>query len=134
MSRIAIATLIALAIAVTQTSVAIAQLYGNRLASKDGKWLLPVASLQLTNTEIDHINRRSVQAWDITAPQGTPIFPIEAGVIEYAGCNNSGRYGCWTLIRHDSGVKTIMGHMVNGSITMKAGQRISQWDIVGQVG
>jgi hypothetical protein len=75
-----------------------------------------------------------VQAWDITAPQGTPIFPIEDGVVEYAGCNNRGGYGCWTYIRHDSGSKTIMGHMVNGSITVKAGQRVTQWDVVGQVG
>lgn len=111
-----------------------AQLYSNRLASKDGKWLLPVASLHLTSTERDHIGRGSVQAWDITAPKGTPIYPIEDGVVEYAGCNNRGGYGCWTYIRHDSGVKTIMAHMIQGSITVKAGQRVSQWDVVGQTG
>ena len=71
-----------------------APLYGQRLASKDGKWLLPVASLHLTSTESDHIKRGSVQAWDITAPKGTPIFPIADGVVEYAGCNNKGGYGC----------------------------------------
>lgn len=111
-----------------------APLYGQRLASKDGKWLLPVASLHLTSTESDHIKRGSVQAWDITAPKGTPIFPIADGVVEYAGCNNKGGYGCWTYIRHAGGVHTIMGHMVQGSITVQSGQSVSQWDVVGQVG
>lgn len=130
----AAAVIIAVMVAMLTPAIALAQLYGNRLASKDGKWLLPVASLHLTSTEADHIRRGSVQAWDITAPKGTPIFPIADGVIEYAGCDNKGGYGCWTYIRHEGGIHTIMGHMIQGSIVVKAGQQVSQWDVVGQVG
>lgn len=129
----AAAVIIAVMVMLTPDT-ALAQLYGNRLASKDGKWLLPVASLHLTSTEADHIRRGSVQAWDITAPKGTPIFPIADGVVEYAGCDNKGGYGCWTYIRHEGGIHTIMGHMIQGSIVVKAGQQVSQWDVVGQVG
>lgn len=110
------------------------QLYGQRLSSKDGRWLLPVATLHLGSTEADHIRRGSVQAWDLIAPLGSPVFPIADGVIEYAGCNNKGGYGCWTYIKHAGGIHTIMGHCVQGSILVKSGQTVTQWTPVCQVG
>lgn len=102
-------------------------LYSNRLASKDGKWLLPVATLHLGSTERDHLNRGSVQAWDLIAPKGAPVFPIASGIVEYAGCNNKGGYGCWTYIRHAGGIKTIMAHCIHGSVMVRDGQAVTQW-------
>jgi murein DD-endopeptidase MepM/ murein hydrolase activator NlpD len=118
-------------------TVAMAQqggLYSNRLLSKDGKWLLPVATLHLGSTERDHLNRGSVQAWDLVAPGGSPVFPIASGIVEYAGCNNRGGYGCWTFIRHAGGIKTIMAHCIEGSIRVASGQAVEQWTVVCQVG
>lgn len=116
------------------TTVNAQSLYGQRLASKDGKWLLPVATLHLGSTEADHIRRGSVQAWDLIAPLGSPVFPIADGVIEYAGCDNRGGYGCWIFTKHSGGIRTIMGHCVQGSILVKAGQTVTQWTPVCQVG
>lgn len=110
------------------------RLYGDRLPSKDGRWLLPVATLHLGSNERDHINRGSVQAWDLIAPSGSPVFPIADGVVKYAGCDNKGGYGCWLYIEHAGGIKTIMGHCTHGSITVKTGQSVKQWDVVCTVG
>lgn len=126
--------IVAIALSFAASPAQAQQLYGQRLASKDGKWLLPVATLHLGSTEADHIRRGSVQAWDLIAPLGSPVFPIADGVVEYAGCNNKGGYGCWTYIKHAGGIRTIMGHCVQGSILVKSGQTVTQWTPVCQVG
>ena len=130
----AAAVIIAVMVMLAPDTALAQQLYGKRLASRDGKWLLPVATLHLGSTEQDHINRGSVQAWDLIAPLGSPVFPITAGVVEYAGCDNRGGYGCWLYIRHEGGIHTIMGHCNQGSITVKNGQAVTQWDVVCTVG
>ena len=107
--------------------------YGQRLQGANG-WLLPVASRLLGSTSQDHIGRGSVLAWDVSASVGTPIFPIADGVVEYAGCNNAGGYGCWAYINHGNGYKAIYAHIAQGGVFVKGGQKVSQWDVIGQVG
>lgn len=111
-----------------------ARLYGDRLLSKDGRWLLPVATLHLGSDEKDHLSRGSVQAWDLVAPLNSVVFPIADGKVEYAGCDNKGGYGCWLYIRHETGIHTIMGHCVKGSILVKNGDQVTQWTPVCKTG
>ena len=128
------AIVIALVIVTTLSSEAEAQSpYGRRLVGRGGL-ALPVASRLLSSDAHMHVGRGSVLAWDINAPLGSPIFPIAPGTVIYAGCNNAGGYGCWTLISHGDGLKSIMGHMVAGSITVKAGDRVGINTMVGRVG
>lgn len=112
---------------------AIAQTYGQRLQGANG-WLLPVASRLLGSTSQDHLNRGSVLAWDVSAAVGSPIFPIATGKVEYAGCNNDGGYGCWVYINHGGGYRAIYAHLAQGSVFVKSGQTVGQWDVIGQVG
>jgi hypothetical protein len=131
MKRLAAITVVVLCLF---PSVAIAQgTYGQRVASRDGKWLLPVASNMLGSHEHDHKMRDSVDAWDVTASVGSPVFPIADGVVEYAGENNAGGYGAWLLINHGN-AKAIYAHCLSGSIRVKRGDKVTAWTQICNVG
>lgn len=107
--------------------------YGTRLQSKDGRWMLPVATRINGSDEEKHTGRGSVLAWDLVAPLNSPVYAMGPGKVEYAGCNNDGGYGCWLLINHGE-FKAIYGHMVTGSIPVKAGQQVDANTVIGKVG
>jgi hypothetical protein len=110
---------------------------GGRVLSRDGKWLTPVANPLLSSDENDHLRRGSVNAWDLTVPLGTPVYPMAAGTVEYAGCNNAGGYGCWVIIRHEDGYSSIYAHLMDeggGSVWVKTGERVTPWTVLGRVG
>lgn len=107
--------------------------YGQRVASRDGRWLSPVASRLIGSNEQDHLNRGSVYAWDWSASVGTPIFPLADGVVILASTANEGGYGHWMYIRHGD-YEMVYAHMSPGSMRFKAGDKVKQWDIIGQVG
>jgi len=107
-----------------------------RLASKDGRWLTPVGSRILSSDAAAHRKRGSVPAWDISAPEGSWVMPMAPGEVVYSGCNNAGGYGCWVWVRHDddNDTSSIYCHLLSDSLTKEAGDRVSQWDVIGQVG
>ncbi len=92
-------------------------LTGGRLLANNGRWLTPVANPVLSSDEDDHLHRGSVDAWDLSAPLGSAVYPMSAGTVLYAGCNNAGGYGCWAFIQHDDGYNSIYGHMINEAKT-----------------
>jgi hypothetical protein len=122
------------------TTPAAAQMWpavGGRAVSRDGQWLAPVVNPLLSSDEDDHLARGSVNAWDLSVPLGTPVYPMAAGTVEYAGCNNAGGYGCWALIRHTSGYSSIYAHMLDeggGKIWVRTGQQVLMWTVLGRVG
>lgn len=105
-----------------------------RLVSKDGQWLAPVASTVLSSDGADHLARRSVLAWDLNAPEGTPVYPMAAGRVSYASCGNEGGYGCWVMIDHPDGYQSVYCHFQNGSISVAVGQAVTPWTPIGRVG
>ncbi|RIK42419.1 MAG: hypothetical protein DCC55_08960 [Chloroflexi bacterium] len=110
---------------------------GGRALSRDGRWLAPVSNPLLSSDEYDHLNRGSVNAWDLTVPLGTPVYAMAAGEVEYAGCNNAGGYGCWALIQHGDGYSSIYAHLMDeggGTIWVKSGARVTPWTVLGRVG
>lgn len=107
--------------------------FGARLRSKDGKWLLPVATRLNGSDEEKHTGRGSVLAWDLVAPFNTPVYAMGPGKVEYAGCNNAGGYGCWLFINHGA-FKAVYGHMVSGSIKVRSGQAVDANTVIGNVG
>lgn len=110
---------------------------GGRAVSRDGRWLAPVANPLLSSDESDHLRRGSVNAWDLTVPLGTPVYPMATGTVEYAGCNNAGGYGCWVLLQHDDSYSSIYAHLMDeggGAVWVKAGQRVTPWTVLGRVG
>lgn len=122
----------------TSTPVA-AQLWpatSGRAPARDGKWLTPVAGGLLTSDEQDHLNRGSVFAWDISVPFGTTIYPMAAGRVSYAGCNNAGGYGCWVLVDHRDGYVSLYAHMIDegGRVRVETGDEVTPWTPLGRVG
>lgn len=123
-------------IAVVLPGQALAQdnLYGKRLVSIDGALALPVASVLLCSTAEQHLGRGSINAWDLCAPLGTPIFAAASGKVILANCGNQGGYGCWVKIDHGNGATSSYAHMIEGSIKVKPGDIVSQNTLLGQVG
>lgn len=118
------------------------RLYGDRLPSKDGKWLLPTPTLHLGSTDDDHVKRGSINSWDLVAPKGTPVYAARAGVVEAAGCNLYETrqwpimqgYGCAVSIKHGDGIVSQYGHCDTGSIVVKVGQQVDEWSLLCTVG
>lgn len=107
--------------------------YGQRIPSRDNRWLTPVASRLLSSDEHMHLGRGSVDAWDISAPLGSAIYPMGPGRVIVANCGNAGGYGCWVMVDHGS-MKSLYGHMISGSIRVQVGQQVDTWTILGRVG
>ncbi len=133
MWRIALMVAIFLSLLPTEATAQTTQT-APRIRSHSGAWLLPVATKVLCSDEQRHINRGSVRAWDLCAPYGSSVYPIADGIVVYAGCNNAGGYGCWTYINHGNGFYSIMAHMIAGSLTVRAGDRVRQHQEIGRVG
>jgi murein DD-endopeptidase MepM/ murein hydrolase activator NlpD len=68
---------------------------------------------------------------DFGAPCGTPIKAAGTGNVISAGFN-SGGYGNMTLINHGGGLSTLYGHQ--SSISVSAGQSVTQGQVIGYVG
>lgn len=102
--------------------------------------MLPVAGNLLCSDEQQHIHRGSVRAWDLCMPLGSSIYPLADGVVIFASpvsgpnCDNAGGYGCWVMIDYGNGFKSIFGHMIRGSITVRTGDRVKQNQPIGKVG
>ncbi len=69
---------------------------------------------------------------DFAAPTGTPIYAAGDGVVEKAGRN--GGYGNYVRIRHNSKLKTAYAHLHRIGKGVKAGTRVKQGQVIGQVG
>ncbi len=132
-------SLIVLAIIVGTPATAVAQWWpatNGRVTSYDGKWLTPVVGGILSSDEQDHLNRGSVYAWDVSVPLGTLVYPMAAGQVSYAGCNNAGGYGCWVLIDHKDGYLSLYAHLIDeaGRVRVQTGDQVTAWTPLGRVG
>ena len=67
---------------------------------------------------------------DYAAPHGTPIMSTANGVVEQTGYTSGN--GNYVKVRHNSTYSTQYLHM--SKILVKKGQRVSQGDVIGQVG
>lgn len=67
---------------------------------------------------------------DYSAAMGTPVMAAGDGVIVRAG--RSGGYGNLVEIRHPNGIITRYGHL--STIRVRAGQRVKQQEVIGNVG
>ncbi len=66
---------------------------------------------------------------DIAAPEGTPIFAADSGVVEYAGWKSG--YGNFIIINHGL-YKTAYGHL--SKIDVFVGQYVTRGELIGRVG
>ncbi len=69
---------------------------------------------------------------DYAAPSGTPVKAATDGVVVHAG--RKGGFGRTVVIKHDSGFKTLYGHLSRYAKRAKKGRRVSRGQVIGYVG
>ena len=69
---------------------------------------------------------------DYAAPTGTPIRTVSDGVVEFLG--TKGGYGNAIVVKHQNKYSTLYGHMSAFAAKLKAGDKVSQGDVIGFVG
>lgn len=74
--------------------------------------------------------RRPHLGLDFAAPKGTPVLASASGTVVVAGWN--GGFGKFVKLRHGNGYQTSYGHL--SRIRVKRGSRVSQGQIIGNVG
>lgn len=71
---------------------------------------------------------------DLGAPKGTPVYSATDGVVAHTGWGRThGGYGFYAAIQSGN-MLIIYGHMLEGSIPVSEGQRISKGTRIGSVG
>ena len=73
------------------------------------------------------------QAVDIANKSNPDIVASQGGTVTTAGWN-AGGYGNYVIIDHGNGYRTLYAHMLNNSMVVKAGQRVTQGQKLGLMG
>ncbi len=100
-----------------------------------GKFVWPVSGLYTITSYYG--NRRSGfhTGLDISgaSASGKLVLAAESGTVELVKFSNRS-YGNQVVINHGNGVKTRYAHMLDGSISVSVGQRVSRGQPIGRVG
>jgi len=67
---------------------------------------------------------------DISAPKGSPIYPVKEGIVEEVGFNRG--YGNYVRVKHDDGTVSLYAH--NESNLVKKGERVDPTTQIARVG
>lgn len=70
-------------------------------------------------------------ALDIANPNTPAILAADTGTVVYADCLRYG-YGCYIVIDHGNGYRTLYGHM--SAFSVSSGQNVSQGQKIGNMG
>lgn len=72
---------------------------------------------------------------DFSAPLGTPIHAVAAGVVTHAGSGGGagGWAGSYVVVLHDDGYSTLYAHM-NPALGVAVAQKVGPGDLLGHVG
>ncbi len=69
---------------------------------------------------------------DYAAPAGTRVKAAADGTVAFSGWQ--GGYGNVVILQHNGGYSTVYGHLSVFAKGLRMGQRVSQGDVIGQVG
>lgn len=71
-------------------------------------------------------------ALDIAGPWQTPTYASKTGVVEKAQCGWNSGYGCYVIINHGDGIKTLYGH--HSQLLVSAGDYVETGQTIGLMG
>lgn len=71
-------------------------------------------------------------ALDIAGPKGTAIYAAKAGTVEVSQCGWNSGYGCYIIINHGDGVKTLYGH--NWKLLVEPGDYVDTGQTIALMG
>lgn len=89
----------------------------------------PFRLTQGPNGTFSHTDSKSRYAMDIAMPEGTPIIAARSGMVvktenEQVGRGNDAS-GNFVRVRHDDGSEAVYLHLKQGSVSVRAGQRVA---------
>jgi murein DD-endopeptidase MepM/ murein hydrolase activator NlpD len=77
--------------------------------------------------------RHADNAYDFSAPKGTPIYAVQSGTVFIAHPSGyNGGFGLYVVINFDDGRQAIFGHM--SKVLVTEGQTVKQGEVIGLVG
>lgn len=69
---------------------------------------------------------------DVAGPMNTPNYAAKAGTVEISQCGWNSGYGCYVVINHGGGVKTLYGH--NNKLLVSPGDYVEAGQTIGLMG
>lgn len=113
----------------------LASIYPAPDAKKQSDLSLPLPGGIITSVvgmRIDPIDGRWRQhnGVDISVREGTPVYPVRAGVVAYSGLRSG--YGNTVLIEHDNGMVTLYAH--NSTLAVAQGQLVDPGTVIAHSG
>lgn len=69
---------------------------------------------------------------DVAGPKNSANYAAKAGTVEVSQCGWNSGYGCYVIINHGGGIKTLYGH--NNELLVKAGDYVSAGQTIGLMG
>jgi murein DD-endopeptidase MepM/ murein hydrolase activator NlpD len=89
----------------------------------------PFRLTQGPNGSFSHTDTKSRYAMDIAMPEGTPIIAARSGMVVKIENGQAGRggdaSGNFVRVRHDDGTEGVYLHLKQGSVSVRAGQRVA---------
>jgi murein DD-endopeptidase MepM/ murein hydrolase activator NlpD len=71
---------------------------------------------------------------DIANACGTPVYAAAAGTVVWSGGALAGRTGNQVVIAHGNGIVTRYGHLLSGSVDVRAGDSVSAGQPIARMG
>ncbi|SFP35194.1 peptidoglycan DD-metalloendopeptidase family protein [Pseudomonas borbori] len=98
----------------------------------------PFRLTQGANGKYSHFTAKGRYAMDIAMPEGTPIVAARGGVVVKTENQQSGRgnnpSGNYVRILHDDGTMGVYLHLMQGSVSVREGQRINSSSLIARSG
>jgi murein DD-endopeptidase MepM/ murein hydrolase activator NlpD len=98
----------------------------------------PFRLTQGANGKYSHFTAKGRYAMDIAMPEGTPIVAARGGVVVKTESQQSGRgnnpSGNYVRILHDDGTMGVYLHLMQGSVSVREGQRINSGSFIARSG
>ena len=69
---------------------------------------------------------------DIAGKIGTPVYAARAGEVVKSQCGWNGGYGCYVIIEHADGLRTLYAH--NSQLYVSPGESVSQGQVISLMG
>ncbi|SEN82110.1 Murein DD-endopeptidase MepM and murein hydrolase activator NlpD, contain LysM domain [Paracoccus alcaliphilus] len=113
-----------------QIMVTLDQVNTYRIAMEKLPLAMPVKSSFRYSSGFGRRWGRAHEGIDMAAPVGTPVHVTGDGVVTFAG--RQGAYGNLIKIEHELGTETRYAHL--SRIRVKVGERVSQGDLIGDMG
>ncbi|MBK4215280.1 M23 family metallopeptidase [Paracoccus caeni] len=113
-----------------QIIVTLDQMNTYRIAMEKLPLAMPVKSSFRYTSGFGRRWGRAHEGIDMAAPTGTPVYVTGDGVVTHAG--RQGAYGNLIKIQHELGTETRYAHLSRIRVTV--GQRVSQGDLIGDMG